>query len=84
MTKKSGLQNRKLIIPPPVRKFVISNSKQNRMLIKVGKSLMELIVSVIVIDWVENVIGVEPTVSVAIKVKKISMAIVQQICRTLF
>ena len=58
MTKKSGLQNRKLIIPPPVRKFVISNSKQNRMLIKVGKSLMELIVSVIVIDWVENVIGV--------------------------
>ena len=58
MTKKSGLQNRKLIIPPPVRKFVISNSKQNRMLIKVGKSLMELIVSVIVIDWAANVIGV--------------------------
>ena len=28
------------------------------MLIKDGKSLMELIVSVIVIDWVENVIGV--------------------------
>ena len=28
------------------------------MLIKGGKLLMELIVSVIVIDWVENVIGV--------------------------
>ena len=58
MTKMSGLQNRKRIIRPRVRKFEILNSKQNKMLIKGGKSLMELIVSVIVIDWVENVIGV--------------------------
>ena len=58
MTKLSGLQNQKLIIRPPARKFEISNSKRNRMLIKGGKLLMELIVSVIAIDWVENVIGV--------------------------
>ena len=58
MTKQSGLQNQKLIIQLRARKFEILNSKQNKMLTKDGKLLMELIVSVIVIDWVENVIGV--------------------------
>ena len=42
-----------------IQKFEISNSKPSRMLIKAGKSSMEPIVSVIVIEKVENALGVE-------------------------
>ena len=60
MTRTSGLANLKRIHRLLAQKLETLNSKPSRMLIKVGKLLTELIASVIVIEKVENVLGVEP------------------------